>query len=59
MWSVGYLVTPENTLVGMGVAAPFLIAAMVLAWRRVEPVYRAQQVKAMLTSESGLNSLDE
>jgi hypothetical protein len=43
----------------MGIAAPVLIVMMVLAWRRVEPVYRAQQVKTMLTSTSGLNALQE
>jgi hypothetical protein len=56
---IGHPITPENALIGMAVAAPFLILAMVLAWRRVEPVYRAQQVKAMLTSTSGLVALDE
>jgi len=55
--TTGYPVTPENALTGMAVASPVLIIAMVLAWRRVEPSYRARQVKAMLTSTSGLSAL--
>jgi hypothetical protein len=57
--TVGYSVTPERALLGMVIASPFLILAMVLAWNRVEPVYRERQVKALLTSTNGLNALHE
>jgi hypothetical protein len=41
------------------VALPLLLAAIVVAWARIEPSYTAQQVRAKLTSRSGLSTLHE
>lgn len=36
-------------------ALPFLVVAVVIAWARIEPKYRAQQVRAKLMSRGGLS----
>jgi hypothetical protein len=55
---IGVPTTANNTMLGMLLISPLLVIAMIAAWRRVEPNYIAQQVKAMLTSTSGLGAFE-
>ena len=54
----GLPTSANNTMLGMLLISPLLAIAMVAAWRRIEPNYLAQQVKAMLASTSGLGAFE-
>ena len=51
-------VTADYAVMGIILISPFLVGLTVLGWRRVEVLYR-QQIKAMMTSSSGLQALEK
>lgn len=55
----GLSLSASNVDIGLLVAAPFFLVALIIAWRKVEPYYKSRQIKAMMTTNSGLNALEE